>query len=286
MALVIKTIYVLSDFTLYHSCLANTKTRRSERAFANATYEKTFKIFCLVDVLLSFQHDGLDLWLTDDTIKAVILDMLGGNGTPPTTLDWAMAEMMRNPRIMKKAQDEVRRVFDDKLGYVDESNIDELKYLKSIIKEALRLHPPVPLLLPRKCTKKCEIDGYEIPVDTKIIVNAWAISRDPKYWENPDCFEPERFLDDLVQVDYKGNHFEYIPFGAGRRICPAISLGIANVELPLAMLLYHFDWMLPHGMKHNEMDMTEEFGASAKRAKDLYVVPVIKRPLLPVPPFK
>ncbi|KAL7099120.1 hypothetical protein ACP275_09G062900 [Erythranthe tilingii] len=240
----------------------------------------------LVDVLLSFQDDGLDLSLTDDTIKAVILDMLGGNGTPPTTLDWAMAEMMRNPRIMKKAQDEVRRVFDDKLGYVDESNIDELKYLKSIIKEALRLHPPVPLLLPRKCTKKCEIDGYEIPVDTKIIVNAWAISRDPKYWENPDCFEPERFLDDLVQVDYKGNHFEYIPFGAGRRICPAISLGIANVELPLAMLLYHFDWMLPHGMKHNEMDMAEEFGASAKRAKDLYVVPVIKRPLLPVPPFK
>ncbi|KAL8033432.1 hypothetical protein ABFX02_13G158700 [Erythranthe guttata] len=233
----------------------------------------------LVDVLLGFQNDGLEIPLTDQNIKAVVLDMLGaGSETSATIIDWAMSEMLKNPRIMDKAQDEVRRVFDDKLsGYVDESKIHELKYLKSIIKETLRFHPPVPILLPRKCMRKCEIDGYEIPVDTKIMVNAWAINRDPKYWEDADCFRPERFLDSLV--DYKGNHFEYIPFGAGRRMCPGISFGMANVELPLAMFLYHFDWSLPDGMKHEELDMTERSGVTARRNDDLLVVPVIKRPL-------
>ncbi|EYU22010.1 hypothetical protein MIMGU_mgv1a022779mg, partial [Erythranthe guttata] len=186
-----------------------------------------------------------------------------------------------NPRILEKAQDEVRRFFDDKGGYVDESRIHELKYLMSIIKETLRIHAPLPLLLPRKCRDKCEINGYEIPVDTKIIVNAWAINRDPKYWRNPDCFEPERFLDEDLEVDYKGNHFEYIPFGAGRRICPGIAFGMANVELPLAMFLYHFDWKLPPGMKHEELDMSESFGVTARRNNNLFVVPVIKRPLPP-----
>ncbi|KAL7122287.1 hypothetical protein ACP275_01G035900 [Erythranthe tilingii] len=236
----------------------------------------------LVDVLLRFQDDRIQIPLTNQNIKAVITDMLGGGSeTSATTLDWAMAEMLRNPRILEKAQDEVRRFFDDKGGYVDESRIHELKYLMSVIKETLRIHAPVPLLLPRKCREKCEINGYEIPVDTKIIVNAWAINRDPKYWRNPDCFEPERFLDDNLGVDYKGNHFEYIPFGAGRRICPGMAFGMANVELPLAMLLYHFDWKLPPGMKHEEMDMSESFGATARRNGDLFVVPVIKRPLPP-----
>ncbi|KAL8063555.1 hypothetical protein ABFX02_01G034000 [Erythranthe guttata] len=236
----------------------------------------------LVDVLLRFQDDGTEIPLTTENVKAVIMDMLGGGSeTAGTTLNWAMAEMLKNPRIMEKAQGEVRRVFDDKGGYVDESRIHELKYLMSVIKETLRIHAPLPLLLPRKCREKCEINGYEIPVDTKIIVNAWAINRDPKYWRNPDCFEPERFLNEDLEVDYKGNHFEYIPFGAGRRICPGMAFGLANVELPLAMFLYHFDWKLPPGMKHAELDMSESFGTTARRNGDLFVVPVIKRPLPP-----
>ncbi|KAL8063595.1 hypothetical protein ABFX02_01G036500 [Erythranthe guttata] len=246
--------------------------------------EKQTSDIDLLDVLLGFQggDDGIDIPLTTDNIKAVIMDMLGGGSeTSATALDWAMAEMLKNPRILEKAQDEVRRFFDDKGGYVDESRIHELKYLMSIIKETLRIHAPLPLLLPRKCRDKCEINGYEIPVDTKIIVNAWAINRDPKYWRNPDCFEPERFLDEDLEVDYKGNHFEYIPFGAGRRICPGIAFGMANVELPLAMFLYHFDWKLPPGMKHEELDMSESFGVTARRNNNLFVVPVIKRPLPP-----
>ncbi|KAK6126621.1 hypothetical protein DH2020_039631 [Rehmannia glutinosa] len=231
----------------------------------------------LLDVLLKFQDDALQLPLTTDNIKAVVMDVLmGGSETSATLMDWVMAEMLKNKHVLEKAQNEVRQVFDVK-GYVDESIIHQLPYLQSVIKETLRMHPPGPLLLPRKCSQACEINGYEIPVDTKIIINAWAINRDPKYWENANCFQPERFLDS--SIDYMGNHFQYIPFGAGRRICPGISFGLANVELPFAMFLYHFDWNLPAGMKHDEIDMTEGFGLAARRKNNLRVVPILKRPL-------
>ncbi|KAH6827618.1 hypothetical protein C2S53_015303 [Perilla frutescens var. hirtella] len=225
----------------------------------------------LLDVLLKFQDAGQQIPLTNDNIKAVLMDMLGGGSeTSATMMNWAMAEMMKNPAILKKAQDEVRLVFDGK-GYVEESRIDELKYLKSVVKETLRMHPPGTLLL-RKCSENCEINEYEIAAETQIIVNIWAINRDPKYWENGDCFEPERFLDS--SVDFRGNHMEYIPFGAGRRICPGMNFGLANLQLPLAMLLYHFDWKLAAP----EIDMTEAFGITTKIKNDLFLVPLLKRP--------
>uniref|UniRef100_A0A803R7S6 Cytochrome P450 n=1 Tax=Cannabis sativa TaxID=3483 RepID=A0A803R7S6_CANSA len=182
-----------------------------------------------------------------------------------------MAEMIRNRRVMKKAQEEVRQVFNKK-GKVDEAGISDLKYLKSVVKETLRLHPSAPLLLPRESSEKCVINGYEIPKKTRIIVNAWTIGRDPKYWTEPESFMPERFVDS--NIDFKGNNFEYIPFGAGRRICPGISYGVLNIELPLAFLLYHFDWKLPYGLKHEDLDMTELFGVSVRRKDHLSVIPI------------
>ncbi|KAI5334131.1 hypothetical protein L3X38_024264 [Prunus dulcis] len=143
-----------------------------------------------------------------------------GSETSATAVDWAITEMIKTPRVMKTAQNEVREVFNRK-GQIDETCIREMKYLNLVIRETLRLHPPIPLLLPRECGEKCEIDGNEIPVKSKV---------------------PQ-------------TNFEYIPFGAGRRICPGISYGLANVELPLAFLLYHFDWKLPNGMKHEDLDM-------------------------------
>jgi len=188
-----------------------------------------------------------------------------------------MAEIMKDSRVMKKAQAEVREVFKMK-GRVDENSINELKYLKLIVKETLRLHPPSPLLLPRECGQTCEIHGYNIPAKSKVIVNAWAIGRDPKYWTEPERFYPERFIDSTI--DYKGTNFEYIPFGAGRRICPGTTFASRVMELALAMLLYHFDWKLPSGMKGEELDMSEEFGIAVKRKHDLFLVPF---PYLPLP---
>ncbi|RDX95048.1 Cytochrome P450 71D11, partial [Mucuna pruriens] len=235
----------------------------------------------LVDVLLKFQDGNdrsQDICLTINNIKAIIMDVFAAGGeTSSTTINWVMAEMIKNPRVMKKAQVEVREVFNMK-GRVDEICINELKYLKSVVKETLRLHPPVPLLLPRECGQTCEINGYHIPVKSKVIVNAWSIGRDPNYWTGPERFYPERFIDS--SIDYKGSNFEYIPFGAGRRICPGSTFGLLNVELALAFLLYHFDWKLPNEMENKELDMTEEFGVTVRRKDDLYLIPVTFRPFL------
>ncbi|KAL5737406.1 hypothetical protein ACOSP7_030167 [Xanthoceras sorbifolium] len=227
----------------------------------------------LVDVLLKFQEqDDTDQFhLTTDNIKAVLWDVFSAGGeASATTIDWALSELMKNPRVMTKAQAEIREVF-NRNNKVDETGINEMKFLKLVIKETLRLHPPSPLLAPRECQERCEINGFDIPKKIRVFVNAWAIGRDPKYWSEPENFIPERFLDS--PIDYKGKDFEYIPFGAGRRICPGMSFGLANVELPLAMLLYHFDWKLPNGMKNEDLNMTETFGIVVRRKKELYIVP-------------
>ncbi|KAJ4725251.1 Cytochrome P450 [Melia azedarach] len=139
--------------------------------------------------------------------------------------------------------DRIKAVISDIFGAGSETSATTL-----IVKATLRLHPPAPFLIPRECGERCEIIVFEIPVKTRVIVNAWAIGRDPKYWTDPDSFITERFLDH--SIDYKGTNFEYIPFGSGRRICPGMSFGLASVEVSLAMLLYHFDWKLPDGMNH------------------------------------
>ncbi|KAK2399765.1 hypothetical protein P8452_06881 [Trifolium repens] len=234
----------------------------------------------LVDVLLKFQSgngNDQDICLTDNNIKAIILNMIGAGGeTTSTTIIWAMAELVRDLRVMKKARYEVREIFNKK--GIGENNINELKYLKLVVKETLRLHPPSPLLLPRECGQACEIDGYHIPAKSKVMVNAWAIGRDPKYWSEPERFYPERFVDS--SIDYKGTNFEYIPFGAGRRICPGSTFGLISVELTLALLLYHFDWKLPNEMKGEDLDMAEQFGANVKRKNDLYLIPNAPLPFM------
>ncbi|KAK2412926.1 cytochrome P450 71D8 [Trifolium repens] len=185
-----------------------------------------------------------------------------------------MSELMKNPRVRKKAQSEIREAFKEKKR-IYESDLDKLNYFKSVIKETMRLHPPAPLLLPRECREACNIGGYEIPLKTKVIVNAWALGRDPKYWYDADKFIPERFDDTSFDFNKTNNSFEYIPFGAGKRMCPGILFGLANIELPLAALLYHFDWELPNGMKAEDLDMTEAFGAAATRRNDLHLIPTL-----------
>ncbi|KAI5660685.1 hypothetical protein M9H77_20008 [Catharanthus roseus] len=224
----------------------------------------------LVDVLLNIQESG-DL-MTDNSMKAVIYDVFSAGGeTSSTTVEWTMSEMIKNPRVMKRAQEEVRKVFDER-GNVDESNLQELKYLQAVIKESMRLHPAAPLLLPRECREQCKIIGYDIPINARVLVNAWALGRDPRHWTEPEKFIPERFLDS--GIDFRGKDFSYIPFGAGRRMCPGISFALANVELPLAQLLYHFDWKLPGELKLEELDMEESFGLTVRRKKDLLLIPI------------
>ena len=146
-----------------------------------------------------------------------------------------------------------------------------------VIKESLRLHPSGPLLFPRESKESCVINGYYIPAKTNVVVNAWAIGRDPRYWTEAEKFYPERFTNS--SVDFKGNNFELIPFGAGRRMCPGISFAMADIELTLAQLLFHFNWKLPNGINHESLDMTECFGMTVRRKGDLFLIPVPYNPL-------
>ncbi|CAM0955708.1 unnamed protein product [Alopecurus aequalis] len=229
-------------------------------------------------VLLRIQREGkLDPPLTDDDIKSVIVDIsMASSETSSTVMQWAMAELMRNPRVMCKAQEEVRRVLDGE-NVVTEESLGGLRYLDLVIKEVLRLHPPVTTLLPRECRNPCQVLGFDVPVGAMVLVNAWAIGRDPAHWDQPEEFSPERF--EGGAVDFKGTDFEYIPFGAGRRMCPGMAFGLANMELALASLLYHFDWELPHGTEPGEVDMTELLGISTRRRSDLLLVPTLRIPL-------
>ncbi|KAH7515700.1 hypothetical protein FEM48_Zijuj10G0054300 [Ziziphus jujuba var. spinosa] len=146
--------------------------------------------------------------------------------------------------------------------------------LLMIIKETLRLHPPAPLLIPRETMSHFKINGYDIFPKMLIQVNAWAIGRDPEYWENPEEFIPERFTNN--SIDFKGQDFEFLPFGSGRRICPGMYMGTTTVELGLANLLYRFDWKLPDGMKEEDLNMEEKAGISLTISKktDLQLVPI------------
>ncbi|KAL7159486.1 hypothetical protein ABFS83_01G030000 [Erythranthe nasuta] len=231
----------------------------------------------IVDVLIRMQRNGeLQFPITNDNIKAVIFDMFSaGTETSSTTMDWAMAELMRNPRVMAKVQAEIREALKGKTT-VEESDIQGLKYLKLVVKETFRLHPPIPLL-PRACREEgVKVNGYSIPINSKVMVNIWSMGRDPQYWDKPESFEPERFQNSTV--DFQGNSFEYLPFGAGRRICPGMNFGLANTELPLAQILYHFDWSLPEGMTRGGIDMTEQEGIAVSRKNGLVLVPTLYNP--------
>ncbi|PRQ17170.1 putative premnaspirodiene oxygenase [Rosa chinensis] len=224
----------------------------------------------LVDVLLRVQKDPSQaIALTNDQIKGVITDIfIAGTDTSSATVVWTMAELIRNPLVMRNAQDEVRGVVKAQ-GKVEESDLSELMYLKLVIKESFRLHPPVPSLVPRVTTESCTIEGYEIPAKTMVFILAKMIGRDPKCWENPNEFFPERFLDS--SIDYKGNHFELLPFGAGRRGCPGMNFAMQLVELTLANLLYRFDWELPDGMKREDLNMEEAAGITVQNKVPLYL---------------
>ncbi|WCJ35037.1 cytochrome P450 family 71 subfamily B polypeptide 2 [Euphorbia peplus] len=224
----------------------------------------------LLSILLQLQQNP-DSGLTTDGIKAITMDMfLAGVDASATVLEWTMSELMKDPRVMKKAQEEVRKIYIEN-GKLDESVVHELKFLKAILKETMRLHPPAPLL-PRLCSDECKINGYIINPNTEILVNVWVMGRDPSHWIEPEKFNPERFIGS--EVDYKGCNFEYIPFGFGRRICPGILLGIADMDLALAKLLCDFDWELPNEMKPEDLDMTEAFAQAIRRKNQLYLIPV------------
>ncbi|CAN6306156.1 unnamed protein product [Urochloa humidicola] len=230
----------------------------------------------LVDILIGLREKGGQGFdLSEDVIKAVIFDMFAaGTGTLSSVLSWGMSELMRHERVMCKLQAEIRGAFRGKATVTKadfQLQSGSLPYLRLIIKETLRLHPPAPLLVPRESIAECEIEGYKIPARSRIIVNAWAIGRDTECWgEDAEEFRPERFEDS--GIEFNGSSFEFLPFGAGRRMCPGIAYAIPVLEMALVQFLYHFNWSLPEGVA--EVDMEEAAGLGARRKWPLLLCPI------------
>ncbi|XP_042447350.1 cytochrome P450 71A1-like [Zingiber officinale] len=215
----------------------------------------------LLDVLLRLRKDGQ---LTEENLKGILMNIfIGGTDTSSGVVEWAMAELIRQPELMKRAQEEVRSCVGRSKGKVEECDLHQLHYLKRIVKETMRLHPPAPMLVNREIMHPVTLsDGYQIPPKTMIYVNAWAIGRDPNAWDRPEVFDPERFVNMESPVVDSFSHYDFklIPFGEGRRICPGKNLGILMAEVALANLLYSFDWKLPTGMKEEDVSMEEAPG--------------------------
>ncbi|KAL0429252.1 UNVERIFIED_CONTAM: cytochrome [Sesamum radiatum] len=210
--------------------------------------------------------------LSFDDIKHLLLDLfVAGTDTTSSTVEWAMAELMRNPEKLSKARTELRNVVGQN-EEVQESDISRLSYLQAVVKETFRLHPTVPLLLPRKAMEDVEINGFIVPQNTQVLVNVWAIGRDSNVWLNPDEFMPERFME--TETDFHGQHFELLPFGGGRRICLGLPLAHRMVHLVLATLISNFDWKLEEGLKLEEVDMNEKFGLTLQKAIPLRALPL------------
>uniref|UniRef100_A0A7N2LU92 Cytochrome P450 n=1 Tax=Quercus lobata TaxID=97700 RepID=A0A7N2LU92_QUELO len=236
-----------------------------------ADYFPALRLIDPQDSLLNLtEEDNSEISLVD--IKHLLLDLfLAGIDTTSSTVEWAMAELLHNPEKMTKARDELEEVL-GKGGHVQESDISKFNYLRAIVKETFRLHPSVPFLLPRKAKTNIEICGYIVPKNAQILINVWAMGQDASLWQSPNLFMPERFLEQ--DIDYKGQDFELIPFGAGRRICPGLPLANRMVHLMLASLVHYFAWKLPNEMRPEDMDMAEMFGLTLHRAMPLLAIPI------------
>ncbi|KAD6119719.1 hypothetical protein E3N88_10990 [Mikania micrantha] len=233
----------------------------------------------LLNILLDISEDeSMEMKLTRENIKAFIKDILAaGTDTSAISVEWALAELINHPNIMKKAVEEIDQVV-GKNRLLNEKDIPNLPYLQAIVKESLRLHPTAPLIL-RSSTQDRNVGGYHIPANTTTLVNVWSLGRDPIHWDQPLKFKPERF--EGKQWDVRGQHFHLLPFGTGRRMCPGTSLGLLTVHITLGAMIQCFEWKAGRYGNLSMVDMEEGIGITLPRANPLVCIPVAR--LDPIP---
>ncbi|KAJ9539350.1 hypothetical protein OSB04_032083 [Centaurea solstitialis] len=229
----------------------------------NDILESLLKVI-LKDEYGSFNRNDMKHWFLDLFVA--------GTDTTATTLEWTMAELIRNPEKMKMARLEVTKHMQGNNRNIKESDITQLPYLQAVIKETLRLHPPAPLLVPHEAIHNVDVQGFIVPKNAQILCNIWAMGRDPNVWSNPEMFMPERFLE--VGIDYKGHDFKFIPFGTGRRICPGMSFAHRMLHIIIGSLIQKFDWKLDGNTSALDMDMEEKFGLSLPKSVPLMAIPI------------
>ncbi|XP_031259423.1 cytochrome P450 93A3-like [Pistacia vera] len=259
------------------------EARRIKRETGGDDEDDAVKDF--LDILLEVAEDeSSEIKLSRENIKSFILEIFSaGTDTSASTMEWALAELINHPDAMKKAREEIDLVV-GRSRLVEESDIANLPYLQAIVKETMRLHPNGPLIM-RESIENCTIQGYEIPAKTRLFINVWAIGRDPNHWENPLEFRPERFLgeDEKKQLDVRGQHFQLLPFGGGRRACPGMSLALCMIHKAVAAMIQCFEWKLSDSGEDGTVDMEEGPGLTLPRAHPLICYPVTR--LTPFPSF-
>lgn len=230
----------------------------------------------MIDHLLSLQESQLD-FMSDQVIKGLItVILLAGTDTIAVTMEWALSHLLNNPDVLNNARIELDSIIGQE-RLVDESDLSKLSYLEGVIYETLRLNPAAPLLVPHYASKNCSIAGYEIPRDTIVLINAWAIHRDPNIWEDATTFNPERHKNPKVdELLYK-----LIPFGVGRRACPGVGMAHRVVGLALTSLIQCFEWKR---VNSELVDMAEGVGLTMPRAQPLQAMcksrPIMNRVLI------
>ncbi|CAL4969832.1 unnamed protein product [Urochloa decumbens] len=226
----------------------------------------------LLDVMLETSDQGnIDaVVMNRDTMRAFLTDLfLAAVDTIPGAIEWAMAELLQNPKTMKNLKEQLNSVLGSKTC-VECSDIDDLPYLQAVVKETLRLHAVVPLV-PNKVENVVEIHGHTIPKGSTVIVNLWAIHRSAEVWTDPSKFIPERFLG--KEFHFQGTEdFEFMPFSAGRRICLGLPLATRMLHVLLGSLLKDFEWTLPEQVMKNGLDMSEKLGLTMSMATPLQAI--------------
>ena len=198
--------------------------------------------------------------------------LIAAMGTSATAIEWTLTELLRHPHVMKKLQKELEEVVGLE-RMVKESDLEKLNYLNMVVKEGMRLHSVAPLI-PHESIKDCVVDNFHIKQGSRIMINYYAIQRDPNIWLGAEKFLPERFVGS--NIDIRGRDFQLLPFGSGRRSCPGMQLGIIIVQLTVAQLVHCFDWELPNGMEPCDLDVEEHFGLATSRANPLMAIPTYR----------
>ncbi|KAL4562780.1 hypothetical protein LXL04_026810 [Taraxacum kok-saghyz] len=226
----------------------------------------------VLDSLLNLVQKDESSFSCDDMRHLFFALFVAGTDTATGTIEWAMAELIRNPVKMEIVRSEIFKDMQNNTEHIEEKHIPQFPYLQAVIKETLRLHPPAPFLVPHQAIDNVEVKGFMVPKNAQIICNVWAMGRDPSVWSNPEMFMPERFLES--NIDYKGQDYELIPFGAGRRICPGLSIAHRMMHIVLGSLIYKFDWKLEGNIRVEDMDMEEKFGLTLPRKVPLMAIPI------------
>ncbi|CAL1375787.1 unnamed protein product [Linum trigynum] len=228
-----------------------------------------------MDILLRVSNDPeADIKVTRKNIKAFFLDIfIAGTSTTADAMVWTMAEILNHPAIFKRVRQEIHDLTNGSGNnrLVEETDIPNLYYLQAVVKEALRLHPPV-MAVPRVCREACRVGGFDIPKGVAVALNVYSITRDPDVWENPDEFSPERFLQGKVEKGFQANGFA--TFGGGRRMCPGSNLAFTVICYAVAAMVQCFEWKFANGEEGVKMEAG--LGMTMSLAKPLVCLPLLQ----------